>query len=319
MSSVRTGAAALALLAAGAAACVACSVSRPADLPGVTGAPGTRPAITVPDGPAPREVRAEVLREGAGPQVREGQVAVTDVEVRTWEGGRELLSTWGQSQPTTVSFGGERRSRTWDRALIGRRPGSRVLMVTPAANGLAPRAGGPAPVGPADHAVLVFDLIGGYGADQRIPPVEAEGTGGPGGARDGAATVALPAGQAPRVTSWGRGAPRRLTVSTLAEGRGPVLQRGDVAVVQYASWAWGRQVPYRSTYALTGPHGFVVTPDAVPPGVYEALRGVRVGSRVQIAVPARYRPGFTRTRGGVSAPADEPVLYVMEVLDRQAR
>ncbi|WP_372343340.1 FKBP-type peptidyl-prolyl cis-trans isomerase [Streptomyces sp. KL116D] len=315
-SSVRTGAAAFALLAAGAAACAAPAAE---NVPDVSGAVGTRPVIAVPDRPAPEGARTSVLHEGPGPEVKKGQVVVTDVEMRSWEGNRKLLSTWGLTQPTTVAFDGAHGPRAWDRALVGRRAGSRVLLVGPAASGLAPRDVAPARVAAGDHVVLVFDVIGGYGVDQRIPPVDAEAPGGPGGARDGTPVVAVRADRAPQVTSWGRGAPRRLDVRTLAEGRGPVLQRGDVAVVQYASWAWGQRAPYRSTYAVTGPNGFVVTPDAVPPGVFEALRGVRVGSRVQIAVPARYRPGFTTTRGGVAAPAGRAVLYVMEVLDRQDR
>ncbi|MEV3861378.1 FKBP-type peptidyl-prolyl cis-trans isomerase [Streptomyces sp. NPDC050095] len=315
--SVRTGAAAFVLLAAGAAACAA---PHPENIPQVSGALGTRPTITVPNLPPPKEGRMKVLHEGSGPAVKKGQVAVTDVEMKIWEGNKKLMSTWGLTQPTTVSFDGEHVSRTWDQALLGRRAGSRVLMVTPATSGFGPHGMAPAQVSPSDHMILVFDLVGGYGLDQRVPTADAKGTGGPGAAREGAPVVAVSAGQAPQVRSWGgAAAPKKLDVRMLAEGSGPVLQDGDVAVVQYAAWTWAEKTPFRSTYAVTGPNGFVVAPEAVPPGVYEALRGMRVGSRVQIAVPARYKPGFKMTKGGVAVPPGKAVLYVMEVLDRQDR
>ncbi|MFI7007645.1 FKBP-type peptidyl-prolyl cis-trans isomerase [Streptomyces sp. NPDC050145] len=311
---LRTGA--VTVLLAAAAACAAPDPG-PENVPKVTGAAGTRPVITIPDRPAPAAARLKVLRAGTGPAVKKGQVAVTDVEMRSWEGKKELLSSWGLAQPTTVSPVGE---RSWAEALVGRRGGSRVLMIAPAARAAGPRSAAAARIAPDDHMVLVFDLIGGYDRDQRVPvPHGSGGMPGAGGAREAKAVVDFPAGGMPKVVSWGAGPPVKLHVRTLSEGRGPVLQDRDVAVLQYAGWSWGEDRPFRSTYGDSGPSGMVLARPALLPGMYEALKGIRVGSRLQLAVPARYRPDFHRTPGGLEQPPGVPVLYVVDVLDRQDR
>ncbi|MGH4028609.1 FKBP-type peptidyl-prolyl cis-trans isomerase [Actinomycetota bacterium Odt1-20B] len=310
-SVVRTGAA----LALAAVAAAACAAPKPQNIPEVTGAPGTRPTITIPDRPAPKDARVKVLREGTGAAVKKGQVAVTDVEMKIWEGKKKLMSSWGLTQPTTVSFDGEHVSRTWDQALIGREGGSRVLMVTPATSGFGPNGMAPAQVRPSDHMVLVFDLIGGYDIDQRV----AASNGGATGAPEGAPTVDFPAGKLARVSWAGAAKPQKLHVRTVTEGKGPVVRDGDVAVVQYSGWEWGKAKPFRYTYGVTGPNGMVVKKEAMLPGMYEALKGVRVGSRLQISVPANYVPGFKMTRGGLVQPPGASVMYMVDVLDRQDR
>ncbi|MEV5608808.1 FKBP-type peptidyl-prolyl cis-trans isomerase [Streptomyces sp. NPDC052225] len=292
----------------------ACSTAEPENIPEVSGAFGSRPTITVPDRPAPEQARTKVLREGTGAEVKRGQVAVTDVEMKIWEGDRKLMSSWGLLQPATVSFEDEHVSRGWSQALVGRRGGSRVLTVTPSTGGFGPHGAAPARVGPTDHMVLVFDLIGGYGVDQRV----LEGKQVTGSARATPKVAFKGPKNLPHVGSWGP-EPRRVGVHTLVEGKGPVLGEQDVAVVQYATWIWGQDKPYRITYAATGPSGMLVNREAVPPGVYEALRGTRVGSRLQIAVPAQYRKGFKMTKGGIAAPAEHPIFWVVDVLDRQDR
>ncbi|GAA2304050.1 FKBP-type peptidyl-prolyl cis-trans isomerase [Streptomyces kunmingensis] len=305
-------AAALAVVALAAGACTA---SEPTNVPEVTGAFGDRPEITIPDLPAPEQGRTTVLREGTGPEVREGQVAVTDVEMKVWEGKRKLVSSWGLLQPTTVSFGGERVFRGWGQALLGRKGGSRVLMVAPSKSGVGPHGRARAGVGPGDHMVLVFDLVGGYGVDQRVPERKAPGVG-----TGSAPSVSFtgPKGT-PTVGRWGTGTPDKLDVRVLVEGKGPVLGDGDVAVAQYGTWIWGRDKPLRRTYAATGPSGMLLSKDALPPGLYEALKGTRVGSRLRVAVPAQYRKGFTATKGGIAAPSEHPIFWVIDVLDHQDR
>ncbi|NEB79922.1 FKBP-type peptidyl-prolyl cis-trans isomerase [Streptomyces sp. SID14478] len=305
---------AAAALAVAALAATACASAEPDNIPEVSGAFGSRPTISIPDLPAPAQGRTKVLHEGAGPEVKKGQVVVTDVEMKTWEGERKLMSSWGRLQPATVSFDGAHVPRVWGRALVGRKGGSRVLMVTPPKSGSGPHGPASAQAGPGDHMVLVFDLVGGYGIDQRVPETKAAG-----GAPAAPSVSFTGPKRLPTVGSWGADAPRTLDVRTLVEGKGPVLADGDVAVAQYASWIWGRDKPYRVTYGATGPSGMLLHKAALPPAMYEALKGTRVGSRLQIAVPAQYRKGFTTTKGGIAAPSAHPIFWVVDVLDRQDR
>ncbi|CAM5622364.1 peptidylprolyl isomerase [Streptomyces spiroverticillatus] len=309
------GAALLAVATLAAAGCASATVD---DSPGVSGPFGKKPAITIPDLKPPKKARMKILLEGNGPVVRKGQVAVTHVGMMTWENRKPMMNTYDLQQPTTVAFDGEHVARTWDQALIGRKGGSRVLMVTPATSGFGPHGMAPAQVKPTDHMVLVFDLIGGYDPAQQVPAPAPGSTAGA-AADAGAPVIKVAKGQEPQVEKWGSDAPTAYAARTLVPGNGAELRKGDSVVVQYTGWEWGKKDPFGSTYRISGPNGFTVNDkDALLPGWFAALNGAKVGSRIAIHVPAKHKPGFTATSGGVMAPRDKPVLYVLDVLDRRA-
>lgn len=113
----------------------------------------------------------KVLKEGDGALTKKGQVVVTDVDMRIWESGKPLMDTYRLEQPTTAVLDGQHVARTWDQALLGRKAGSRVMLVTPATHGFGPGGMAPAQVTPSDHMVLVFDVIGGTTPSSRFPGV----------------------------------------------------------------------------------------------------------------------------------------------------
>lgn len=306
-----------AVLAALAALAVGCTSPEPEpeNIPKVTGAFGQQPTVTIPSMPPPQQARMTVLKEGDGPRTRKGQVIVTDVDMRLWEKNKPLLDTYRLEQPTTAVLDGEHVARTWDQALLGRKAGSRVLLVTPATHGFGPHGMAPAQVKPSDHMVLVFDVIGGYGPKQQVP----EGDAAPADGKGGGPAVRIEPGKDPQFLSWGP-APRRAAVRTLVAGKGPEVGHGDTVVVQWSGREWGnKKGPFGSTYLRSGPNGFVVRESALPPGWYEALKGARVGSRLLLTVPKTHDPAFTMTKGGVGVPKGKDVAYVIDVLDRRGR
>ncbi|WP_181019824.1 FKBP-type peptidyl-prolyl cis-trans isomerase [Nonomuraea typhae] len=252
----------------------------------MTGAFGTRPVITLPSGrPEPRAV---VLSEGRGRVTQLGDVVVTDVEIRGWAGNESYLNTYDTGQPATVVLDGRPASRAWQQALTGRAAGSRVLLVTPAAEGFGPD-GRPAGAGPADTLVIVFDILGGYPPDARQP---------------GRSLPALPANLRPSERS-----------RTLIDGSGPMVRPGAKIVVQYVGARWPSGAVFDSSHRRGGPGGFTLRPGAVPPGWVEALTGKAVGSRVAIAVPAAATRGFSATTGGIGVPAGNALVYVVDIID----
>ncbi|MER5883971.1 FKBP-type peptidyl-prolyl cis-trans isomerase [Streptomyces sp. NPDC001941] len=299
------------VLAVLAALAVGCSGPEPQNVPQVSGAYGNRPTVVLPSFPPPKQARMKVLKEGDGPVVKKGQVVVTDVDMRTWEGNRPLLDTYRLHQPTTAVLDGKHVARTWDQALIGRRGGSRVLMVAPATHGFGPGGMAPAQVSPSDHMVLVFDVVGGYDVRQQVRP--ATGDSGPGTPK-----VTLKEGAEPVFAQWGP-KPAKLTTRTLLEGGGAAVGEGDTVVLQYTGYEWDGKTSFSSTYRRSGPNGFVVRREAMLPGWYEALKGARVGSRLLVSVPAAFAPSFTATGGGLATPKGKAVAYVVDVLDRRAR
>ncbi|MGH4035131.1 FKBP-type peptidyl-prolyl cis-trans isomerase [Actinomycetota bacterium Odt1-20B] len=298
-----------ALLLATAALVSGCADPGPKNIPTVSGEFGKRPTVVMPKLPAPKQARMTVLKEGDGPVTRKGQVIVTDVDMRLWESGKPLMDTYRLEQPTTAVLDGKHVARTWDQSLIGRKAGSRVLLVSPATHGFGPNGMAPAQVKPSDHMVLVFDVIGGYDPKQQV-----SGGSSASGAASAHPAVSVRPGQEPVLSDWGP-APKKFAARTLVAGTGPELKPGQRMVVQFSGVEWGKKGSFNSTYRRSGPNGFLLKDRALLPGWYEGLTGRRVGSRVLLTVPAGHRPGFTHTDGGLAAPKNRPVAYVVDILD----
>jgi peptidylprolyl isomerase len=80
---------------------------------------------------------------------------------------RRYLNAWDARQPTTVVLDGKHVSSTWARALLDRKAGSRVLLVTPARQGFGPLGMAPAGVSPSDTLVEVFESLAATGRTPR--------------------------------------------------------------------------------------------------------------------------------------------------------
>ncbi|MEU4571091.1 FKBP-type peptidyl-prolyl cis-trans isomerase [Nonomuraea sp. ATR24] len=251
-----------------------CGVADSGTLPVVAGPVGAPPEVTIPPGKPGRTPRVVLLSHGAGRRTMPGDVVLADVEIRRWSGNEPHLSTYEANQPVTVVFDGRAVPRTWQEALIGRAAGSRVLLVGPAVQTLGPdmRLDG---VPPAETLVVVFDIIGGYPPDARLV---------------GRPLPTVPADLTPA-------APAR----TLIGGSGAEVMPGDKIVIQYVAASWPTREVVDSSYKRGGPSAYRLTPDTVPPGWVDGLRGQRVGGRVAIGSP-------TSSRG-------EPTLYVIDILD----
>ncbi|WP_329119892.1 FKBP-type peptidyl-prolyl cis-trans isomerase [Streptomyces sp. NBC_01465] len=308
---------ALAALAVLAFAAAGCSDPDPQNIPKVTGAFGTRPTVQIPSFPPPKGARMKVLKDGDGAETKKGQVVVAQVDMRVWEQNRPLMDTYRLDQPTTAVLDGEHVSRTWDQALLGRKAGSRVLLVTPATHGFGPGGMAPAQVSPSDHMVLVFDVIGGYDPKQQVSGEQRPAAGDSKKGEQNGPSVTVTTGEEPKLSDWGA-APRTLGTRTLVAGQGGKIADGDTVVLQYTGFEWGKPTSFSSTYLRSGPNGFVVHGgDSMLPGWYDGLKGQRVGSRVLLTVPDDQSPHFKMTKGGVAAPPGKAAAYVFDILDRR--
>lgn len=263
----------------------ACGLGQDDTLPTVSGAFGVKPVIKLPTQKPDGTPQVKILSEGAGPPTRQGDVVITDVEIRQWQGNKPYMNTYDADQPTTVVFDGQHVSQTWEKALIGQRAGSRVMLVSPASKGFGPN-GAPAGVNPADTLVLVFDILGSYPRDARLVGQEL-----------------------PTLPGDVRLAPR-----TLIDGSGEQVNPGAKVVVQYIGAHWPSRKVFDSSHARGGPNAFELKARSVPPGWAEALAGKRVGSRVAIPVSAKHTRGFTSTTGGIGVP-EGTLLYVVDIID----
>jgi FKBP-type peptidyl-prolyl cis-trans isomerase len=236
----------------------ACGLGEEGTQPVVTGVFGSKPVVAIPNGSPGRTPRITVLSVGSGRRTVPGDVVLADVDIRRWSGNEPYLSTYDGNQPTTVVFDGRHVSETWRQSLIGRPAGSRVMLISPAAEALGPNVPLTG-VAPTDTLVLVFDILGGYPPDARL------------------VGRTLPV------------VPRDLTPAdpprTLIDGSGREIVAGAKVIVQYVATSWPSGRVADSSYRKGGPSAFTLRPGAVPAGWLKALAGQRAGCRVAVPSP----------------------------------
>jgi FKBP-type peptidyl-prolyl cis-trans isomerase len=133
-------------------------------LPKVTDAgAGKAPKVEIPKSDPPKELEAKTLIEGTGPAVRSGQAIVAQYEGRIWNGGKVFDATWSRGgTPAAFPIGKKAVVPGWDKGLVGKKVGSRVLLVLPPSEGYG-KAGQPqAGIKPTDTLVFVIDIVGAH-------------------------------------------------------------------------------------------------------------------------------------------------------------
>ncbi|MFI7702952.1 FKBP-type peptidyl-prolyl cis-trans isomerase [Nonomuraea sp. NPDC049480] len=235
-----------------------CGLAEEGSQPVVTGAFGSKPVVAIPNGNPGRTPRITVLSVGTGRRTVPGDVVLADVDIRRWSGNQPYMSTYDVNQPTTVVFDGRQVSETWRQSLIGHPAGSRIMLVSPAAEALGPNVPLTG-VSPADTLVLVFDILGGYPPDARLV---------------GRTLPVIPKDLTPADP------PR-----TLIDGSGREVAAGAKVIIQYVAASWPSHVVVDSSYRKGGPSAFTLRPGAVPPAWLDALVGQQAGCRVAVPSP----------------------------------
>jgi hypothetical protein len=224
--------------AAGASAAAAPSGSKTSKVPKgptvtrrgvtVTGGFGQAPAVGVADGAAvPAKPAVEVLSAGKGPVVRAGDLVVTGVHVQSWGSGgapsATLEDTWARGLPRLGAAGSASATNAWAGVVVGRRAGSRLLVVAPTADGWTAGAqGAPGPV------AVVLDVV-----DVVDPAGAGAGTAVPAGAAGGYPTVVGKPGKRPTVTSVvAVGTSKKARSRLLVTGSGDPVDGRRTLVVQ---------------------------------------------------------------------------------------
>src|SRR3569833_1546891 len=132
-----------------------------AQLPQVTpGAPGQAPTIKIPSGSAPSKLQVEFLFQGTGKPVAKGQTQIGQYDGVLWRTGKEFDSSYKHGAPAGFTFGVGQVIPGCDKALVGKKIGSRVLLVVPPkecyGSTVSPQAG----IKGTDTLVFVVDVLG---------------------------------------------------------------------------------------------------------------------------------------------------------------
>ena len=132
----------------------------PAGLPTVEfkNGPTKEPTVTVPKTTAPTTTQQATLVEGAGPVVQKGQTITAQYHGVLWKDGSVFDSSWKRGTPADFPIGAGQVIPGWDKTLVGKKVGSRVLLVIPPADGYG-KAGRPPQIAGTDTLVFVVDIL----------------------------------------------------------------------------------------------------------------------------------------------------------------
>lgn len=280
---LRAVGAGIALVAASLTACT----PEPPELPEVTvsGEPGAVPDLEYPMPLSIEEPTVEVVWEGTGPELAEGQPVLMDYYAETGADGTVVGETY-TGEPKAYVLTAEALGVDIFEALRGQRVGARVLHLVPPAEGQS------APT------VAVFDLL----------PTRAEGE--PVQPRDGIPTVDLDERGAPTITVPAAEPPADLVIQPLLRGPGPQVEPGQVITVQYTGVRWSDGSEFDSSWGPGKlPAPFPIGVGSVIEGWDTGLVEQTVGSQVLLVVPPLM--GYGGTEHELAA---ETLVFVVDIL-----
>ncbi len=126
----------------------------PSGLPKVSGSAADKPTVTIPSGNPPSKMSTTVLIQGTGGKVAKSDAITARYVGYSWKTGK--LIDDGFATPTSGAVTG--LIPGWQTGLVGKRVGSRVLLVLPPADGFPEGSNNP-PVEAGDTVVYVVDIL----------------------------------------------------------------------------------------------------------------------------------------------------------------
>ena len=127
--------------------------------PAVVLGPDGRPGITVPKSEPFEDVEVEVLKEGSGPVVEDGDTVVVHYTGVLWVDGTVFDSSWEQGAPAIFTVGeGGQVVEGFSEAIVGQKVGSQVGVVVPPDAGYGDQGNAKIPAN--STLFFVIDILG---------------------------------------------------------------------------------------------------------------------------------------------------------------
>jgi peptidylprolyl isomerase len=267
----------------------------------VTGGFGEKPTLTVPKTAAPKELTSEVLNPGNGAAVGKGQTLIANYLGETWDlkDGKPNVfdNSYDRKQVSGFQIGTGTVISGWDKTLVGKKLGSRVLLTIPPEEGYDGSKGQTNEL-TGKTLLFVVDLVAAIDANTAATGTPVTKL------PDGMPAVSSESGSKPVITSVKGVKPGAKPVSTLLiSGTGDQIdpEKSLVLEVIQTDAATGRNTQETWGSALQ------VIPAAQVVSVLSALKSARVGSRAVGIVPA----DSAGSAGGTQTPASVVVVDVV--------
>ncbi len=275
----------------------------------VSGAFNTKPTVTFPARQPPKQLVEQTLVAGSGTPVASGDTVITNYVGEIWPttaGGQAKVfdSSFSRGSPTGFVIGTGAVIPGFDKTLVGKHLGTRVLLSIPPADGYGPSGNSQAGISGTDTLVFVVDLLADY-----KPNASAPGTADSQLPATGWPKITNTPGRQPTITSVvGVKAPTTPTSKLLVKGRGAqidpsktlVLQlvQTDIATGRQTQSSWGKQPQLVSAQDLLS--------------VVAALGGQNVGARAVALLPATSAQPATST--AAAQPAAPAQVLIVDVV-----
>jgi peptidylprolyl isomerase len=261
--------------------------------PTVKGSYGNKPALTFANANPSKSLQVKVLSEGSGPVVSSGQLLIADYLGQIWR-GKVFDNSYDRKEPIATPIGLGAVIKGWDLGLVGKRVGSRVLLVIPPADGYGSAGSSGAGIKGTDTLAFVIDIVSTYsktdiGDKKAVPQVVATAP----------VTVTGALGVRPKVAiAKGAVLPKAAKTVVLAKSTGAPTKAGFV-VLQYEAEYYNNTLA-DSTFERGQPQATAVGV-AGQANPFDGVIGVPIGSRVLITTPVQDTSGKTT---GVAIVAD---------------
>ncbi|MBS2938058.1 FKBP-type peptidyl-prolyl cis-trans isomerase [Nocardioides sp. J2M5] len=279
----------------------------------IEGKQGVEPKVTFDGRLDGSDEETEVLVEGDGDTVEDGQT----VEANWWIGNgfteEEAQSTYTKDADATQSVELTKDVLPFLRdAMIGNQVGDRVVVLTSADQAYG-EAGNPSiGIGNKDSVLVVVDIMGAKETVPPVPPLD-----GPQGEDK------KPAGWAPTLIEKdgvitgldftdAHQPSGKLIATTLVKGDGAKVKSGQTITVDYLGQVYDAKAPFDESYTKE-PAEFPIGVGSVIKGWDERLVGRTVGSRVILEIPPADGYGATGNEGA-GIKGTDTLFFVVDIL-----
>jgi FKBP-type peptidyl-prolyl cis-trans isomerase len=275
----------------------------------VTGTFGTSPDLTILEIAPPSSLYIKTLYQGTGAKVTSSEGMVGNYISYDWSAATNKLLASSFAQGTPSIFVGSLLPGL-EKALVGQKVGSRVVVVMPPADAFGSAGNKSQGIGPNDSLVFVVDINSAFdtasapgkqtsdggGTLPTVTPPALGSTHGP--------TIVIPPDVAP---------PATLTVKPLIKGTGPVVQQDDDIAVQYTGVNWRTGQVFNSSWQNNTPFTTIIGGGQVIKGWDTGLVGQTVGSRVLLVVPPADGYGSAgQPQAGIDS--TDTLVFVVDIL-----
>jgi peptidylprolyl isomerase len=261
--------------------------------PTVKGSYGTKPTLTFPAASPSSALQVKVLSEGKGPAIAKNDLMIADYLGQIWR-GKVFDNSYDRKTPIATPIGAGQVIKGWDDALVGKKAGSRVLLVIPPAEGYGSAGQSSAGIKGTDTLAFVVDIVSSYSKANIGDTKAAVQT-----VSTAPVTVTGALGARPKIAiAKGAKIPTAAKTVVLAKSTGAPIKAGFV-VLQYEAEYFNNTLA-DSTFVRGQPQAtsIGVSGQANP---FDGVIGVPIGSRVLITTPVQDSEGNTT---GVAIVAD---------------